>query len=142
MIEMIIVSIILGIVLGLVLHLYGKRTKNEAIDNAILHAELERARADNPLIKELHENQAKRERTRLEMDNCRRLGESCLDIVTRHRDEIPHEDYAFFMLHEGWSTFLPISIKPFLGQFEGMMIATGMMYFHNPLADAKIKYVK
>jgi hypothetical protein len=52
--------------------------------------------------------------------------------VAKHSREIPHEDYAHFMLFEGMTAFLPISIKEFLGPFEGMII------MYNPFREAEI----
>ena len=99
------------------------RRQKEVFD----YAEFERMRAENPLLEQLRVDRAKQERTRHEMDEIRRTGEHCLSIIMRYRDKIPHEDYAFFMLHEGWSAFLPISIKEYLGPFDGRII------IHNPL---------
>ena len=132
--ELIIVSVLLGIVLGFILRFMDKKTKTRNEKEKLDFAEFERARADNPLIKQLHIDRAKQERTRHEMDEVRRIGEHCQTLIMRYSKEIPDEDFRFFMLHEGWSAFLPISIKEHLGPFDGLII------IHNPYKQAKLNY--
>jgi len=84
--------------------------------------EFERQRADNPLIKQLEIDRAKYERTRNEHLIIVSLTEQCTSIVMMYNKEIPHEDFAFFMLHEELTAFLPISIKPFLQPWDRVII--------------------
>ena len=79
-------------------------------------------RANNPLIKQLEENRAKYEKTIQERQAISNLSMSCIDLVSRYSKEIPDEDYEFFMLYEGMSAFLPISIKPFLKPWDSIYI--------------------
>lgn len=80
--------------------------------------EFERQRADNPLIKQLEKDRANRERTRKEMVIIGNLTVDCMKLVSKYGNDIPREDYAFYFLHDGWSSFLPISIRPFLKPWE------------------------
>jgi hypothetical protein len=107
--------------------IFGREKKEE-----FSFADFERARYDNPLIKQLRIDQREMRRTRHEMDEVFRMTKYCNDTVAKHSREIPHEDYAHFMLFEGMTAFLPISIKEFLGPFEGMII------MYNPFREAEI----
>ena len=99
--------------------------------------EFERQRADNPLIKQLREDQAKYQRTIRENEIIVNMSLACGKLVSKYNKDIPHEDYAYFMLYEGFTAFLPIAIKPFLQPWD-------VIYIHvaNPLKDAKITYIE
>ncbi len=110
------------------LRLFPRKKKNETFS----YVDFEQARADNPLIKQLHIDQEKHKRTRHEMDEVFRMMRYCNDTVMRHSKDIPTEDFAEFMLSEQPGAYLPLSIRDFLGPFEGMII------IHNPYRGAKI----
>jgi hypothetical protein len=116
--ELIITSILLGGMLGWILHLYDKKTRAKKKQEMFDYIEFERARADNPLIKQLHIDQAKRDRSLEESRHILELSGKCTDLVIKYGKELPDEDYEFIMLYEGLTAFLPIAIKPFLQPWD------------------------
>lgn len=100
------------------------------------YLEFERQIADNPLIKEYQEERARTERTMNEWQTIGNIAQQCNTLIHKYYEKIPHEDYEYFILHEGFNAFLPLSIKPFLRQWDQLVTIA------NPLSKATIKYIK
>jgi hypothetical protein len=101
--------------MGLFSFLFGERKNDHALYLECM-AEIEQNRV--MLDIQRMEREAERIRLRSEMERIRFFSERCMEAISRHRNKIPHEDYAFYFLYEGFSAFLPISIKPFIEKWE------------------------
>ena len=86
------------------------------------YLEFERQRADNPMIKQLEIDRAKYQRTIREIDHVGQLSIGCGKIVLKYCKKIPQEDFSYFMLYDGHTAFLPLSIKPFLQPWDQILL--------------------
>jgi len=80
----------------------------------VTQVEIQKIIEDNPLIDEYHKQREESQRTLQEIDKCSHLSILCIKLIGKYGHKIPTEDYRYIMLHEGFTSFLPISIKEFL----------------------------